>query len=104
MYRIMRWLEWSDSQFAFTGIAGEEAGYGRFYSSNLSLKRGFFLEAGGFDEDFLFDYEDLDCGRRLHDRGMRLLYEPAAVAREPAESGEAHRPSTHRCGRTCHDV
>lgn len=79
--RIMRWLEWSDSQFAFTGIAGDEAGYGRFYSSNLSLKRGFFLDAGGFDEDFLFDYEDLDCGRRLHDRGMRLLYEPAAVAR-----------------------
>ena len=77
--RITRWLEWSDSQFAYTGIAVEDAGYGRFYSSNVSLKREFFLESGGFDEDFIFDYEDLDCGRRLHDRGMRLIYEPAAV-------------------------
>jgi GT2 family glycosyltransferase/SAM-dependent methyltransferase len=77
--RVMRWLEWSDSQFAFTGITDDDAGYGRFYSSNVSLKRGFFFEADGFDEDFLFDYEDLDLGRRLHERGLHLLYEPAAI-------------------------
>jgi GT2 family glycosyltransferase len=77
---IMRWLDWSDSQFAFRGIAGDDAGWGRFYSANVSLKRRFFLSAGGFDEDFLFDYEDLDLGWRLHERGLRLVYEPDALA------------------------
>ena len=45
----------------------------------MSLKRALFLAAGGFDEDFTFYYEDLDCGWRLGQHGMRLRYEPAAV-------------------------
>ena len=44
----------------------------------MSLKREFFLDAGGFDEEFTFYYEDLDCGWRLDQRGMRLVYEPGA--------------------------
>ena len=40
-----------------------------------------FLAAGGFDPDFVFDYEDLDFGWRLGQRGVRLLYEPDAVTR-----------------------
>ena len=81
--RLARWLEWSGAQFDYRTLAregGEEAGFGRFYSCNVSLKRTFFLDAGGFDPDFWFDYEDLDLGWRLHQRGMRLLYEPGAVA------------------------
>jgi GT2 family glycosyltransferase len=36
---------------------------------------------GGFDTSFpTADYEDLDLGFRLHERGMRLRYEPAALA------------------------
>ena len=78
--RILRWFDWSSSQFDYRTIEGEDAGWGRFYSSNVSLKRSFFTAAGGFDEDFVFYYEDLDCGRRLHERGLRLLYEPNAHA------------------------
>jgi len=79
--RLLLWLEWSGTQFDYHRIVGDEAGWGRFYSSNVSVKRGFFLDAGAFDEDFPnAAYEDLDCGWRLNDRGMQLLYEPRALA------------------------
>ena len=80
--RLHRWLDWSGALFDYELMerqGGEEAGWPRFYSSNVSMKRELFLTAGGFDPDFVFDYEDLDFGYRLGQRGMRLLYEPAAV-------------------------
>ena len=76
--RMVRWIDRSRTQFDYAGIRGDEAGYGRFYSCNVSLKRRFFLDAGGFDEDFTYYYEDLDCGYRLHQKGMRLRYEADA--------------------------
>jgi GT2 family glycosyltransferase len=82
--RLLRWLDWSGSQFEYAALAGEppdDAGFGRFYASNVSLKREAFDRAGGFDERFgTADYEDLDLGWRLHEQGMRLRYEPDAVA------------------------
>jgi GT2 family glycosyltransferase len=78
--RLQRWLDWSRTQFDFATIQGDEAGWGRFYSSNLSVKRDFLLGAGGFDEDFTFGYEDTELGLRLSERGLRLLYEPGARA------------------------
>lgn len=80
--RLHRWLDWSGALFDYRVLDAEEdqeAGFGRFYSSNVSLKRELFQAAGGFDPDFVFDYEDLDFGWRLGEHGMRLLYEPAAV-------------------------
>ncbi len=80
--RLHRWLEWSGALFDYRELelqGGEEAGWSRFYSSNVSLKRDLFLASGGFDADFVFDYEDLDLGWRLRERGMRLLYESSAV-------------------------
>ncbi|MHB8670310.1 MAG: glycosyltransferase [Acidimicrobiales bacterium] len=78
--RLVRWLDWSGTQFEFASIAGKEAGFGHFYSCNVSLKRSLFLAAGGFDEDFTYYYEDLDLGWRLAERGLRLAYEPDARA------------------------
>lgn len=82
--RLLRWLDWSASQFDYHVLAAsmpEDAGFGRFYASNTSLKRAAFVDAGGFDTDFpTADYEDLDLGRRLHERGMKLRYEPSALA------------------------
>jgi GT2 family glycosyltransferase/2-polyprenyl-3-methyl-5-hydroxy-6-metoxy-1,4-benzoquinol methylase len=72
--RILRWMDWSGSQFDYHTIVGEDAGWGRFYSCNVSLKRDFFLAAGGFDEDFTYYYEDLDLGWRLGQLGLRLWY------------------------------
>jgi GT2 family glycosyltransferase len=76
---FMRWLD-RGIQFDFPFIAGVEAGWGRFYGANVSVKREFALELGGFDEVNLpYGYEDLDFGRRAHDQGMRLLYNRWAV-------------------------
>ncbi len=80
--RLMRWLDWSGAQFDYRQLlreGGAEAGFGRFYSCNVSLKRQLFEAGGGFDPRFRFDYEDLDLGWRLDQQGMRLLYEPRAV-------------------------
>jgi GT2 family glycosyltransferase len=80
--RLHRWLDWSGALFDYRLLElerDEEAGWTRFYSSNVSMKRALFEAAGGFDPGFFFDYEDLDFGWRLGRAGMRLLYEPAAV-------------------------
>jgi GT2 family glycosyltransferase len=80
--RLHRWLDWSGALFDYALLelqADEDAGWTRFYSSNVSMKRQLFEAAGGFDPDFVFDYEDLDFGYRLGERGIRLLYEPRAV-------------------------
>ncbi len=82
--RLSRWLDWSGSQFEYAALGArplDDVGYGRLYASNVSIKRAAFMDAGGFDPDFrTADYEDVDLGRRLHERGMRLRYEPAALA------------------------
>ena len=73
---FMRWLE-RGVQFEFGGIEGEEAGWGRFYTSNASVKREALEACGGFDEDaFPFHYEDLDLARRA---GLRVLFAPDAI-------------------------
>jgi GT2 family glycosyltransferase len=80
--RLHRWLDWSGALFDYRLLelqGDEEAGWPRFYSSNVSMKRALFRTGGGFDPDFVFDYEDLDFGWRLGQRGMRLLYEPGAA-------------------------
>jgi GT2 family glycosyltransferase len=82
--RLHRWLDWSGALFDYRTLesrADGEAGWEWFYSSNVSLKRGFFRASGGFDPLFAFDYEDLDLGWRLGQSGVRLLYEPGALAR-----------------------
>jgi GT2 family glycosyltransferase len=81
--RLHRWLEWSCAMFDYRQLErerAEDAQWSRFYSSNVSLKRDFFLAVGGFDPDFVYDYEDLDFGWRAGEAGMTLLYERAAVA------------------------
>lgn len=82
--RFNRWLDWSGSQFdyaaldaAFAVDRSVDAGFGRFYTSNVSLKRAFCER---FDPSFAFGYEDIDLGWRLAQRGMVLRYEPRAVA------------------------
>lgn len=79
--RILHWLDWSRTQFDFGSDEHGVAGFGRFISSNVSLKRQFFLDTGGFDEDFSYYYEDLELAFRLDEAGMVLLYEPRARAR-----------------------
>jgi glycosyltransferase involved in cell wall biosynthesis len=74
---LVQWIDRAGMQFELAGI-GDDAGWGRFYSCNVSLPRTLFDAAGGFDPDFTYYYEDLDIAYRLRDAGMSLRYEPAA--------------------------
>jgi GT2 family glycosyltransferase len=76
---FMRWLD-DGIQFDYPSIAGTDAGWGRFYSANVSLKRSFVERVGGFDEvNFPYGYEDLDFGFRADALGLTLLYNRAAT-------------------------
>jgi glycosyltransferase involved in cell wall biosynthesis len=74
---LLKWIDRAGMQFELGGI-GEDAGWGRFYSCNVSLPRSLFDAASGFDPVFTYYYEDLDIAYRLRDAGMTLRYEPAA--------------------------
>lgn len=77
---FMRWLE-HGIQFDYPAIRGAEAGWGRFYTANASVKRSLLERVGGFEEVRLpFGYEDLDLALRMREHGFRLLYARAAVA------------------------
>jgi len=77
---FMRWLD-HGIQFDYPAIEGIEAGWGRLYCANVSLKRAFVERVGGFDEvHFPYGYEDLDFGYRANELGLRLLFNRAAVA------------------------
>lgn len=74
--RVTPFMHWLDHgiQFDYPGIRGMEAGWGRLYTTNVSVKRRLLERVGGFDEAFPFGYEDLDLGKRMADHGFRLLY------------------------------
>ena len=76
---FMRWLD-TGIQFDFANIKGTEAGWGRFATANVSLKRSFALAVGDFDQDhFPYGYEDTDWAYRAHALGFRLLYNRRAL-------------------------
>jgi GT2 family glycosyltransferase/SAM-dependent methyltransferase len=77
--RFMRWLD-QGWQYDYPAIQGDDAGWGRFYTSNVSVKRELLDRSGGFDEQFPYLSEDIELGRRLRDLGLRLLYNRAARA------------------------
>ncbi|MDQ3571646.1 MAG: glycosyltransferase [Actinomycetota bacterium] len=71
---FMHWLDYG-VQFDYPNIQGIEAGWGRFYGANVSVKRSLIDRVGGFDEVRLpYLYEDLDFGYRASKIGFRLLY------------------------------
>jgi glycogen(starch) synthase len=77
---FMRWLE-GGLQFDYASIDGIDAGFGHFYTANISVKRTMLELVGGFDEvRFPFAYEDIDLGYRLAEAGFQLLYNRRADA------------------------
>lgn len=84
-FRVTRFLR-------FIGEEGWQFGYGLIedpadlpfnflYTSNVSLSRDFFLEAGGFDEDFQeYGWEDIELSLRLKRREARIVLARNAVA------------------------
>jgi GT2 family glycosyltransferase len=78
---FLRWLE-HGAQFGYPLIRDDTDVPCRFfYSSNLSVKREFLLKYGLFDEDFPnAAFEDFELGYRLSKAGLRIMYNPHAVA------------------------
>jgi glycosyltransferase involved in cell wall biosynthesis len=78
---FMNWLGLDGPLFAYGHFLGKaELDFRAFYTCNLSLKRDFLRPTERFDEDFRgAAWEDTEFGYRLQKRGMRLLYNPAAV-------------------------
>jgi GT2 family glycosyltransferase len=79
--RFLAYIGEQGWQFGFSLIDDpDNVPFNYFYTSNLSLSRRFFLEAGGFDEDFReYGWEDIELSVRLEKRGMRLVYAPEAT-------------------------
>jgi len=82
--RITPFMEWygTDALFSYAHFTGRtELDYTDFYTCNLSLKTAFLRQNGTFDEEFkVAAYEDIELGYRLKKAGMRLLYNPNALA------------------------
>src|SRR5207249_53027 len=73
-----------------------DAGAGRFYRSNVSLKRSLLERAGGFDEQrFPLVYADIDLGLRLGELGFRSVYNPKARAERPPLCAASGRRRGH---------
>lgn len=78
---FMKWYG-SESLFSYGSFVGRtELEYINFYTCNVSLKTEFLRNNDAFDEDFkVAAWEDIELGFRLKKAGMRLLYNPEAVA------------------------
>jgi GT2 family glycosyltransferase len=76
---FMRWLD-RGMQFDYGAIEGTDADAGHLYTANVSLKRVLLERSGGFDEDLPYLFEDIELGQRLHELGLRLLYNRRAEA------------------------
>lgn len=78
--RFLDYINEHGLQFGYALIDDREnVPFNFFYTSNLSLRRELLL-AEPFDEEFPYPaWEDIECSYRLKKRGLRLVYEPAAV-------------------------
>ena len=80
--RFLQYIGEQGWQFGFSLIEEpDDVPFNFLYTSNLSLSREFFLDAGGFDEGFQeYGWEDIELSLRLKKHGMRLVYVPEARA------------------------
>lgn len=78
---FMEWLGLDGVLFGFRRLSpGMEVGIQFFYSCNISIKKGFLVREGVFDESFrAYGYEDVELGYRLVNKGLRILYNPQAI-------------------------
>jgi len=83
---FMKWLENGGPQFDFNRLThGVKTDFMAFYTPNLSVKKEFLNELGGFDIEMkgpagLTVYEDTELGWRAQKAGMELIYDEKAIA------------------------
>jgi len=79
---LMRALERSPLVFGYAGLRPDvDHDWTKFWGCNVSAPRREVLAAGSFDACFHhYGCEDTDLGIRLHQRGLPVVFEPAARA------------------------
>lgn len=79
--KFMKWLEKSGAQFKFHDLKeNSQTDFWRFYTANISFKKK-FLGKERFNENFSgWGFEDAEIGLRLQKKGMKLLFNPEAIA------------------------
>lgn len=78
---LIRWLHTAGVQFGYAALRPGEVGPACFWTANVSAKTALLRQVGGFDEAFTdAACEDAELGLRLAEAGMRLNYDPTALA------------------------
>ncbi|GEM_PF-6594624 len=73
------YIEISNAAREWDSIApGAQLPWTYFFAGNISVKKGFLLSVGGFNEK-LHRSEDVEIGRRLYDLGLKIFYARDAV-------------------------
>jgi len=57
-----------------------ELNWRAFYTCNISVKKSLLLNFGLFEEKIQVLHEDLELGERLSHHGLKIIYEPRALA------------------------
>jgi glycosyltransferase involved in cell wall biosynthesis len=82
------WVKWEQEKLEAqyqAMIRGDYAPtFRQFWTGNASLAREHLLATGGFDTN-LTRAEDIELGRRLHERGLKFRFNPAARGLHHAE-------------------
>ena len=82
------WVAWEQAKLELqyqAMLRGDWAPtFRQFWTGNASVARQAILDAGGFDSSFL-RAEDIELGRRLHERGLVFRFNPRARGLHHAE-------------------
>jgi glycosyltransferase involved in cell wall biosynthesis len=93
------WVAWEqaklEAQYAAMLRGDWPPSFRQFWTGNASVARSHLLAAGGFDPAFL-RAEDVELGRRLHQRGLRFRFNEKARGLHHAERSLAAWEKMHR--------
>jgi glycosyltransferase involved in cell wall biosynthesis len=93
------WVAWEqaklEAQYEAMLRGDWEPTFRQFWTGNASVGRAHVLAAGGFDPSFL-RAEDVELGRRLHERGLRFRFNPKARGLHHAERSLAAWERMHK--------
>jgi glycosyltransferase involved in cell wall biosynthesis len=82
------WVAWEqakvEAQYQAMLRGDWEPTFRQFWTGNASVEKAHVVAAGGFDPSFL-RAEDVELGRRLHERGLRFRFNPNARGLHHAE-------------------
>lgn len=79
--RFMHWAEDSGRLFGVPFKSPQQIPKDFFWGANCSMKKDFFRRSKGFDESFPYHaWDDYELGLRLKAAGMKMHFEPKALA------------------------